>query len=353
MEPGRAQASAPPLEEHLHARGARLHQQRDRATRGRRQSRPPGEGPPRPLGLPAVADPLRPRAGARLLEASDAQDCLRGREGSRPQVGALDAVATRTLTLPGGREAWVVAADSPQCLAPIEPDGMVRLCAARLAAGALLRRIRQWLQAGGLDTDGPGRPPVTGSPHGGTVSPGLAKVCRPDVRAGWGANVVQRPGRGAACLRRYADAWVGACADQAEAARIYTGLGQRRAQCGRARSGAQTRGIPCPRPRLAGQTRCACLGCACRWGKGRTGHDPRKRRTARQQRRSALRRCPAGCKAQRHRRRAGRCTRRHATLRGSAKDSGVPGNAASRPPCCNRALQSVLQWRNRRRHRHR
>jgi hypothetical protein len=45
-------------------------------------------------------------AVARLLEAIDAQDVLRWSSGYRPKVGALEAVDTRTLTRPCGRDAW-------------------------------------------------------------------------------------------------------------------------------------------------------------------------------------------------------------------------------------------------------
>ena len=52
----------------------------------------------------------------------------------------------------------------------IEPDGMVQLLAERMDDGARRRWMRQWLQAGGLDTDGQGLHPVTGTPQGGTVT---------------------------------------------------------------------------------------------------------------------------------------------------------------------------------------
>lgn len=87
----------------------------------------------------------------------------------------------------------------------IEHDWMVRMRAERIADGALLRRIRKGRKAGGLDTDGQGLHPVTGTPQGGTVSPGLAKVFLPDVLDVWCEKVVKQHGRGEACLIRYAD----------------------------------------------------------------------------------------------------------------------------------------------------
>jgi len=44
----------------------------------------------------------------------------------------------------------------------------------RLEDRALLKRIRTWLKAGVLATDGPVIHPETGTPQGGTVSPVLA-----------------------------------------------------------------------------------------------------------------------------------------------------------------------------------
>jgi len=46
----------------------------------------------------------------------------------------------------------------------------------RLDDRAFLHLIRQWLQAGMLDTDGQVVHPETGTPQGGTVSPVLAHV---------------------------------------------------------------------------------------------------------------------------------------------------------------------------------
>jgi hypothetical protein len=100
---GSAQASAQPLDEHLHALVERLTQTRDRATRVRRPSMPTGAGTQRPLGIPAGEATRLPRAGARLRAALYAQDFLRGREGYRPHGGALAAVETLTITRQCGR----------------------------------------------------------------------------------------------------------------------------------------------------------------------------------------------------------------------------------------------------------
>ena len=312
----RAPADAQHLDETLHRLVERLKQQRYRATLVRRPYLPTGDGPPRPLGSPAVEDTLLPLAVARLLEASDAQDVRRGSDGSRPPVGALEAVDTRPITRHVGRDAGVVDAASNKFCAPIAPAGMVRRVAARLEDGARRRWIRTWLKAGGRDTDGPGRPPGPGTPPGGTGAPLLAHVVRHDARDRWCEDVVNQPCRGDACLLRDADACGCACEDPADAARVANVRGQRLETCGRELSGAKTRIIPCRRHRPAGKTRGACLGCACRWGQARQGREHLTRRTARQKRRAALTRVTAWGQEPRHLRRPVLVQRLNAKRRG-------------------------------------
>jgi hypothetical protein len=122
-----AQAYEQHLDDNIHHLVERLKQKRDRAKLVRRQSMPPGDGPPRPLGMPAGEDKRLQRAGARLLEAIYEQDFLRYRYGYRPQVGALEAVDTLTIKLQCGRYAWVVEADITQFFDPIDHDSMVRM----------------------------------------------------------------------------------------------------------------------------------------------------------------------------------------------------------------------------------
>jgi retron-type reverse transcriptase len=127
VDQGSAQAYAQHLDEHIPRLVERLQQQRDRATLVSRHDMPTGDGTPRPLGIPAVEDTRLQRAVTRLLDAIDAQDFLRCRNGYRPHVGALEAVDTRTITRPFGRDAWVVEVDIKTFCETIDPDGMVRI----------------------------------------------------------------------------------------------------------------------------------------------------------------------------------------------------------------------------------
>jgi hypothetical protein len=229
---------------------------------------------------------------------------------------------------------------------------MVRMLAERIDDGALLRLIRQWLNAGVLDTDGQGLHPVTGTPQGGTVSPVLANVFLHYVLDVWFAKVVKWHCRGEACLMRSADDGVCACENQADAERFYNVLGRRLEKFGLALSGAKTRSIPFRRYRQAGETRFEFLGFEAQGGKDRKGNAHLKRRTARKQLRSALKRFTAWCQAHRHLRLPVLFQRLHAKLRGDYNYYGVHGNAASRQEFFNKAIRILLKWLNRRSQRH-
>jgi RNA-directed DNA polymerase len=347
-----AQAYEQHLDENLPRLVERLKQKRYRAKLVRRHDLPTGDGTQRPLGIPAVADKLLQLAVARLLEAIYEQDFRRCSYGYRPQVGALEAVDTLTIKLPFGRYAWVVEADIKKFFDTIDPDWLVRMLAERIDDGARLRLIRKGLKAGVLDTDGTVLHPVTGTPQGGTVSPILAKVFRHDALDLWFEKGVKQHCRGEACLIRYADDFVCAVEDQADAERFDNVLGQRLEKFGLELSGAKTRLIPFSRPRQAGKTSVEFLGFEFRWGKDRKGRDHLKRRTARKKLRASLKRFTAWCKENRPLRLPVLFQRLNATLRGYDNYDGVHGNAASLKEFFNTAIRLLLKWLNRRSQRH-
>jgi retron-type reverse transcriptase len=115
-------------------------------------------------------------ACAKLLTAIYEQDFLECSYGYRPGRGALDAVRDLTCDLQYGRYGYLVEADIQGFCDHMDHAWLWDMLRVRIDDRALLKRIRKWLKAGVLETDGQGIHPETGTPQGGTVSPVLANV---------------------------------------------------------------------------------------------------------------------------------------------------------------------------------
>jgi group II intron reverse transcriptase/maturase len=336
------------LDEHIHNLVERLKRQQYRAKLVRRQYIPNGDGKLRPLGIPAVEDKLLQLAVTRLLQAIYEQDLLRCSSGDRPPVGALDAVDRLTIKRQFGRYNVVVEADITGFFDHIEHGWWVRMLEERLEDGAFLRLIKQWLKAGGLDTDGQVLHPATGTPQGGSRSPILAKVYLPYALDRWFHQVVKPRGRGEACLIRYADDVVCAVEYQADAERFYRELGQRLGKFGLELAAGKTRVIPFTRQQGPGHTSFDCLGFEVRWGRDRAGKPHLTRRTSRQKLRNALKRVTDWCKERCRYRRKDMFRELNAKLRGYDHYDGVNGNSASLHEFFTDARRILFKWLNRR-----
>jgi RNA-directed DNA polymerase len=114
----------------------------------------------------------------------------------------LEAVRALTFDLQDGRDGSRIEADIHGFCDHMDQTWLLAMVRLRIDDRAFLRRMHQWLQAGMLDTDGPGVHPETGTPQGGTGSPVLAKVSLPYALDLGCAQVVKPHGRGAARLCR-------------------------------------------------------------------------------------------------------------------------------------------------------
>lgn len=218
---------------------------------------------------------------ARILTAIFEQDFLRCSDGYRPTVGAREAVDKRTGKRQVGQDHHGVEGDLENDFGTIDHDGLGKRLEQRGDDRPFLRRIRKWLKAGVLETDGEGIHPTTGTPQGGVASPVRANISLHSVLDLWFHRGVAKRWRGEACRIRYADD-LGCAVERAdEANRFLAELEERLAKFGLRRSPAKTRRLPLPRTG-DGMEAFNVLGFEFRGGRDRRGRPHRRRRTARQ-----------------------------------------------------------------------
>jgi len=164
----------------------------------------------------------------------------------------------------------------------------------------------------------------------------------------WFERVIKPQGRGEACVLRYADDYVCAFEEQAEAERFYAALGPRLAKFGLTLAAEKSRILPFSRWLPPGQGRFEFLGFEFYWGQDRAGKAHLKRRTARAKLRSSLRRFTQWCRENRHRRLKVLFAQVNRKLRGYYQYYGVHGNSPSLQQFFDGAQRILLKWLNRR-----
>lgn len=135
---------------------------------------------------------------------------------------------------------------------------------------------------------------------------------------------------------------------QEDAQRFYNVLGKRLGKFGLELSAEKTQIIPFSPTIMSGKTSFDFLGFEFRWGKDRAGKPLVKKRTARKNLRSSLKRFNEWCKENRHLRLSELFKKLNAKLRGYNNYFGVIGNYPSLKLFYYRAIKLLVKYLNRR-----
>lgn len=327
----------------------RLKGDRYRAKLVRRKHIPKGDGKTRPLGIPVVEDKLLQLAVARILAAIFEPEFLDLSWGYRPGRGARTASQVLAGRLAIGRYRWVVDADLKAYFDTIDHDWLMKMLEHKIQDRRLLRLIRKWLNAGILEEDGNVTDPVTGTPQGGVVSPVLANVYLHYVLDLWFEKVVRKAVHGHGMMLRYADDFVAAFEDEADARAFLEQLRVRLDKFGLILSDEKTRLIPFarndPEARNGGFD---FLGFRFHWEDTRKGNRKVQRITSPKKRQASEARTRDWVKAHRHEPVRHLFKRLRRRLTGYWNYYGVSGNMSSLRKYWREVLRSLYKWLNRR-----
>ncbi|MBM3477448.1 MAG: group II intron reverse transcriptase/maturase [Armatimonadetes bacterium] len=214
------------LEANLQDLCERVHTGRYRPQAVRRVYIPKADGGQRPLGIPALEDKVVQSAVAELLAAIYEVDFRDFSYGFRPGRSAHQALEVLHTAFMAQGVNWVLDADIRSFFDSVDHEWMLRMLAVRIADRRVLRLIRQWLQAGVLES-GEWSRTEAGTPQGATISPLLANIFLHYALDNWVHLWRCRQARGQVVVVRYADDFVIGFQYPSDAEEMLVGLKER------------------------------------------------------------------------------------------------------------------------------
>ena len=326
----------------------RLKRQSYKAKLVKRKHIPKSPGKTRPLGIPVLEDKLLQTVGSDLLSAIYEQDFYEFSYGYRPKRSARQCADDLTVRMQFGRFGHVVEADIKGFFQHIDHDILLEMIARRVDDKRFLALIRKWLKAGILEEDGAIAYPEEGTPQGGSISPILANIYLHYAIDEWFELVVKPHCEGEALICRYADDFVCAFENKADAEKFYRVLPKRLAKFKLEVAQEKTNCKRFSRFALGLKNRFTFLSFEFYWDKDKAGKPRLFRRTAREKLHETNRGLTQFIKKSRHEKTPLLLDKLTRKLRGYYNYFGVIGNMGGLYQVYSHVVELLYKWLNRR-----